>query len=1617
MVLTGITNENEFYSAHYLHEVLDKDLKDVLQRWKEEADRADAAAPPRQIAALRKDYFALREDLARLKPADRLDRQRAFTDALLRALGYTPAPALRDLDGGGQLPLAAEVTRGGAPHVWVFDALDPHGEGTDPLELTLHAAQLPDDEARATAPVGETWTQILSKYVVARSEPPRWVLLVSDAQVVLLDRGKWNEKRALRFDLAEILGRRDRDARRALAALAHRESLAPDDGLALLDTLDENAHKHAFAVSEDLKYALRESIELLGNEAVWYLRERRKKGVFSGEEKLDAGQLTEECLRYMYRLLFLFYIEARPELGYAPMDAGAYRAGYSLEALRELEIVPLTTDEAREGFFLHLSLQRLFALVYGGFPGETGDGHQLDLGVPEAPGHHAFRIAPLKSHLFDPQRTPLLSRVKFRNHVLQRVLELMSLSAPAKKRKRGRISYAQLGINQLGAVYEALLSYRGFFAEEVLFEVKPAKDKTTGRERMLGQAYFVPERDLHKYSTSGKTDERVLDERGAWKRHEKGTFIYRLAGRDREQSASYYTPEVLTQCLVKYALQELIGDDEAGTPADEILRLTVCEPAMGSAAFLNEAIAQLADAYLRRKQREIGEALAPDDYARERQRVKMLLADNNVFGVDLNPVAVELAEVSLWLGSIYGDDADARTTAPFVPWFGLQLTTGNSLVGARRQVFDAELLGKRKRGEPTWKSAVPARVPLGEARPEGAVYHFLVPDDGMAAYTDKAVKQMAPDELQAIKTWRKAFTKPFDADDLRTLQRLSRQIDKLWDQHADDLRRIRARTTDPLRVYGQPAPADDRPPTTTRFKDSVLQQELHSERVRNASAYRRLKLAQDYWCALWFWPIEQHALLPTRDEALLELELVLDGGFAPAPTPGEQKSLFPDTMPEQLALELRDRFGFVDVDALCEKRPRLGLVRDLAARYRFLHWELEYADLFADRGGFDLVLGNPPWVKLAWDDGAFMSDYEPLFAIRTYRAAKLTTLREETVRAHGIREEYFTAFEQAEGTQNFLNALQNYALLKGQQTNLYKCFLPLAWYVARESGVSSYLHPEGIYDDANGGPLREEVYPRLRGHFQFWNALLLFPIQDQRRFSINVYANDAQEEVQFNHIANLFSPPTIDASFESDGAGPVPGIKNDENTWNLSGHAKRIVHVNPEELRLFAGLYDDESTPTLHARLPAVHSEQIVSVLRKFAEVPQTLSAIRTRFVGTGMWHEANTERDGLIAPDRRFAEEPWELILSGPHTYVGGSLYKTPRSSGGKADYDPIDLTDIPDDYLPRTIQAPAAPYEDYFARTAEAPWTRESAAQQFRWVGRKMLPPSGERTLTSGILPPEVGHLDACLSAAFRDTYVLVWLAGFAASVPADFFVKVTGRSNLREDLLEAFPMPDPNVKSEVAVRTLMLNCLTTHYADLWADRWQDAFRDDAWASDDPRLPADHFRQLTPAWHRHCALRSDYARRQALVELDVLAARALGLTLEELQTIYRVQFPVLRHYDRNTFYDTRGRIVYTKSKGLTGVGLPTKKRSKDRQDEITYGVHAPDRDEAETLLGWEDVQDLRAGTVTKTFWDDTLPGGPRRRTVTYHAPFTGADREADYATAWAHFTARIPAGEEAVT
>lgn len=1661
-VFVGITNENEFYGHHYLAEVFRGDIRRQLDTWLEREAGADAGtpwrAPQKQLTSLAGRWFREREKLRGERDRDAFAAGfRELQRPLLEALGYPLCPAILPLVEANPIRIWLSVGTPDRAQLVVIPAAAVDHQQDDvldqPIDLDVYPGE-PPREAREAS-----WTEWLSAAVFSADAAPRFVLLVGVDDWLLLDRFKWPNNRALRFNWAEILDRRDTPTLEAAAALLHRESLAPDSGSSLLDGLEENAHRHAFGVSEDLKYALREAIELLGNEAARQLRELaedQKKSVFSGRAELDSGQLSLECLRLMYRLLFVFYIEARPELGYVPIQRSeTYLKGYSLESLRDLEQAELLTPRAQEGLYFDTSLRRLFSLIH------EGSGASMQATLTAASVKDAFALAALDSRLFDPDSTALLNRVRFPNRIWQQVIRLMSLTRPRKGRRRGRVSYQLLSINQLGAVYEALLSYRGFFAREDLFEVRPEPRSSAARgdeddddddatesgrrrttatdEDLLESAWFVPLSRLGDYRESERVHE--LDENGhrRLRRYAKGSFIYRLAGRDREKSASYYTPQALTRCLVKYALKELLKDKRA----DELLSLTVVEPAMGSAAFLNEAVNQIAEKYLELKQEELGRRIPHEQYPRELQKVRMYLADRNVFGVDLNPIAVELAEVSLWLNAIYGEpaeDAEGRPLPPRparVPWFGYQLFDGNSLIGARPEVYAAHQLDRK--AVVSWYEEAPRRLdPKQPDRKADEVYHFLLPDPAMADYGDKTAKALYPADFEQLKRWRKEFRKPLEPHEIARLQQLSQRVDELWEEHAQWLARDRKATEDPLAVW--PHQDSAAVATTRREKEAIRRKGLFNEDHDEATPYRRLKLAMDYWCALWFWPIRDSIMLPSRAEWWMEVGAILDGNVVELEPQSELAlQLLPPGIGEQAAADwqrgegqspgpqlfataaaiparpqLHDRLGRLRINRLREAFPRIAAIERIARQRRFMHWELSFADVFRSRGGFDLILGNPPWLKVEWNESGVLGEANPLFAIRKFSAAELGRLRAEAFSSFaGLRADWTQELEEAEGTQNVLNAVQNYPLLQGQKANLYKCFLPLSWRISSPQGVAGLLHPEGPYEDPKGGLLREELYSRLRAHFQFTNEVLLFQeVDNHTRYSVNVYGA-VRSDVSFDQIANLFVPSTIDACYSHDGRGFVPGYKTEEGRWNLTGHRDRIIKIDELALGIFAILYDEPGTPSKRARLPALHASALNSVLQKLADYPRRLGGLGDDIYATQMWNETIDQKEGTIARrvpgDNRFPMAPEDWVLSGPHFYLANPYSKTPkRICTANKHYDVLDLENLPDDYLPRGNYRPMVDRLVYSRRMPRVSWLEadESSPKQvasyYRLVNREMIGPSSERTLMTAIIPPGVAHVHTVLGHAFRSAREMVVFAGATFSVVADYRVKSTGMGHANTSLVSQLPLP-VEWQPALAVRALVLSCLSTHYADLWEQVYDLAFTDQRWSQpDNPRLPQDFWQNLSSDWTRHCALRTDYARRMALVEIDVLVAQALGLTLDELLLIYRVQFPVMQQYERDTWYDINGRIVFTNSKGLVGVGLPRHGARSQPPTRIVY----PDGRSERGNHGWEDIRHVPDGTrIEQTIEDDTLPNGPHTRTRTYTAPFALANREEDYRKAWTFF------------
>lgn len=1585
MDLTGIQNQNEYYTNHYLSSVFEQNAADTIKAWREEAKQDEnIRAPWSLLRDSARQYYTSRERYNMHSKASAQDGAmiRVLADTYLEALGYPETkPERIELDEDFAVPVYREIKKSsGAPALWVLlSESEEHGasileqsvfEATDDDDAALNLTDLPNED-------------LITRIFFAEGEVPRFLLLIGMNYIALLDRNKWGEKRYLQFDLETIFSRREETTLQAMSVLLHRNSLSPEEGKALIDTLDENSQRHAAGVSKDLKYAVRECVELLGNE-ILYDMEHRLGQAFDPTPK-NEKQLTLECLRYMYRMLFTLFIEARPELGFAPLKSPVYMSAYSLESLRDIaENVRGSVEVSGDGFYLHETLKKLFEMIYSGYPKEDKDMQAL---LKAESVSDVFVVPPLKAHIFDPERTPLVSNAKIRDKVMLQIIDLMSVTreGKGKKARRGRISYANLGINQLGSVYEALLSYSGFVAKEKLYEVKSAKDKFDE----LSVGYFVGEDRLEDYTE----DERVRydkdDPNGAYKSgdlrtYEKGKFIYRLSGRQREKTASYYTPEVLTKCLVEFTIRDFLSDKRK--TADDILNLTICEPAMGSAAFLNELINQLAEAYLDRKQKELGELIPADRRWEELQKVKMYIADRNVYGVDINPVAVELAEVSLWLNTIH--------EGGFVPWFGMQLVNGDSLIGARRQCYTVGDITTDAKGK-QWFELVPKDVPLGTNRvnrkQNGSndpkqIYHFLLGDPGMAAYSDKVVRSLEPDGIKKITKWKKEFTAPYSESDAETLLRLSDAIDRLWKAQVELRKTVGAETRDRLSVFGQGEEFADSTPMSIRQKDAVLRNLYKTEEAQNAGPYARLKFAMDYWCALWFWPIDKAHLLPSRDEFLFDMSLILEGTVASTGIDKRirsgQLALFPTEM-EEIAQKIIGTYGthsVVDIPLLLAKYPRLQLVADIASRLHFLHWELEFADIFADRGGFDIMVGNPPWIKKNWNERAVLSDYDPSFAVKKLTAKQTADARAATLEDLEAYHGYLTEYADMAGEQNYMNAFVNYAALKGQHTNSYKGFLVRTTELLSKKGVNAFVHPNGVFDDSMGFELRKLLNPRIRYHFQFRNALKLFEEVDMSRvYGLNVYGQVGSEPCI--SINNLYTPSTIYESYEAVRNDIVPGLRSEDGNWETRGHSDRIVPIGKPELHLFAQLLDG-SDEWSGAHLPVIHSKEDLDVLRCFLKQSKTIGHMENSVVSSLMWNETNAQEDGTIRRNVHFPDAMSGLILSGPHIGLANPFFKSSRAvCTTNSHFDPIDLENLPDEYIHRVNYERACSVEEYLKRMPNTPWGSKFS-DSYRIAARRRMDLSGERTLMSAIIPPGAAFIHTV--RGFSAQRNLALMAGTFASLPYDFYVRTAGKTDLSLRTLAHLPTLEETPQADaIAARALMLNSLTTAYADLWKQEFKPAFMTGSWSRSDPRLSV-HFADLTDTWQRDYALRNAFERRQALVELDVLTAMALGMTLQQLQTIYRIHFPILKSHEDNTWYDANGRIVFTNHYGLPGVGF--------------------DRPE------WEkNIKGAPAGsTFERTINDDTMPGGPIERTITYTAPFEKCDRAEDYERAWRFFEER---------
>lgn len=1358
----GIHNEAEFYTNFYFDNKLSSDLQSKL------ATFADIKEKTEKLKGLESFYWTYRD----AKPSN--DGLLEFYQKLLTVLGYQFDLKAVDTLKETSLSSFAQVHAEERTNLYVF-LTNEIEEGTfETAPLTLNIAENPETRELS---------EVVSEFFDELENPPKWILVGSPTTMFLLERNKWAFGKYIKFNWDEVFQQKTDDLFSSILGLISKESLCPSSGQSIHAEMDDNSHRHAFEVTTELRESVRESIELLINEMI-YQKKEKHQAYLTKDSSLYAKELSHDALFYAYRLIFLLFLEAQAEDSeLLPLKSEIYRHGYSLEKLLELiHDIPDEKTADFEGTFAFESLQQIFSLIYNGFDYKF----ERDLLTDASITNSGFLLKGIKSDLFSPEAVKHLKDIKLRNGVMLTVLRKLSLSSTGKgKNKRlTRVSYSNLGINQLGAVYESLLSYSGFFAQEDLHALKPASVKQSdidnGKE--LDQIYLAPKSIVDKYSSPKEKkyklsqDNFVLDENGNPKIYKKGSFVYRLAGRDRQKLASFYTPESLTKCTVRYSLKVLFENKKTLT---DLWSLKILEPAMGSGAFLNEAVNQIADRILELEiQDKVKDLKTPRDKQKRLWEVKYELISKNVFGVDLNPTAIELARFSLWLNCI------GAGREP--PQFDGRLKIGNSLIGARF-----------KKG------------------PDG-VYPWLLLDDGMMNY-GKRLKDYNAEGFEKMQSFRKNFLNSgLTPEDLR-IKVLNDKVDVL-------LRDL----------------------STNHDSDKLK------------SIYLRLKFCGDLWCSTFFITPDELVLFPKKHEEFLGLiESALEGG---------------------------------DVNGLLRK-----IVGQKFLAERFFHWELEFPHTIAN-GGFDLILGNPPWLPIEWRPSVIIEDLNPIPAVLElnssdtdqYIKSELST--DSTVR---VSKDYIRNYG-----YSYLTGVGLYEVISSASRNTYKNFSVLSESISKDGGVIGLIHEDGILEEKEMAEYRTSYYKKLKYHFQFANEKKLFAeVDNKKRFSLNILRS-VPGEVNFFHLGNLYQVSTMDACFNDPNTGKTPLPKNEAGDFETKGHPNRLIEVNKETLGTFGSFLGTgfDSTPLLN-----LHCKELLAVVEKISKANVTLRD----YVGVGnflpseMINEVIGQKKGWILSDPGLPLDINRLVISGPNIGVSNPYAKQARTPyRTNSDYDEIELSQIDPSFLPRTVyklMIDPMELDTIFPKLLGKPYRSWP-----RLATRGMMKIGNERSVFMALIPPGAFHINGINSIAINDNSKCILLAGIGSSLLFDSIQRLKNKENFSPDEFEKIPVSGiSDYHNSISRRAAALNCITPFHSSIWEGLTHLSKQRDSLLDGTPLVG------FGKAWDFNMSIKEMSQRNQAQVEIDALVALTFDLDLSELILVYQVLFPVLAKYDRQSSYD----------------------------------------------------------------------------------------------------------------
>jgi hypothetical protein len=871
-----------------------------------------------------------------------------------------------------------------------------------------------------------------------------WGIVTNGVTLRLLRDSTYVRRQAyVEFDLRQILEEQRFNDFALLFRLLHRSRLPQVAGQAA-DCLLEKYYQQALEQGGRVRERLRDGVEAclkgLANGFLSHPKNSQLRG-WLASGRSAALEFYRQLLRLVYRFLFLLVSEERGLISASPL----YRDHYGVGRLRQLL-------ERRSAFTEHedlwCSLRVLWRVL-----------SQEELA-------QLLGAAPLNGDLFAPLE---LDSCSLSNRDLLQAFWHLAYYQESPTSPPCRVNYAALDVEELGSVYESLLDYQ---PQVVTSQGVPRFELGYGSERKSTGSYYTPPELVAELVRSAL--EPVLEARLEEAR--------KIASREWSS-----IPPALRQRLARQVAARLArppGGQRQATPSEEelalawqsiplsnrhilaaeqtLLSLRILDPACGSGHFLLAAARRLGKELAKIRSGE--EEPAPE---RVREAIRDVVA-HCLYGVDKNPLAVELCRVALWL--------EAHCAGKPLTFLDHRIKCGDSLVG----VLDPKVL----------QAGIPdeAFTPVSSDSREAA----------------QSLKRRNRSERKALGGEGKQLSLPLDPEE--ALTKLSQERQELE------------------------AIPDNSPEEVSR------KQQLYSRSCQDPE-HQKLVEACHLWTAAFFQPLTSDFSRAITTQAVIDR---LEGRAHP---------------------------------------QALATAQALASEQRFFHWPLEFPEVF-EQGGFDVILGNPPWERIKLQEEEFFASRDAQIAKAPNADARKRLIKQLPEVNPALWAEYQHALHAAESTSRFLRSSGAYPLTGRGDINTYSVFAERVRNLLSPRGRAGIIIPTGIATDATNKLFFADVVEKgqLASLFDFENRDKLFPAVDSRmKFCLLTLTG-----------RNVSASAPAFAFF----ATRADHLRDPRRLFSLTPQDIARINPNTRTLPVFRTRQDADLTRAIYERVPVLVNER-----------------------------------------------------------------------------------------------------------------------------------------------------------------------------------------------------------------------------------------------------------------------------------------------------------------------------------------------------------------------------------------------------------------------------------------